>query len=204
MDRRSMLRLLGGTVAVPALAGFTPESLFAEGQRLNSRINEFPPSGHDTIGRLGPLGPFDAHQNKTVDVIAELIIPATDTPGARAARVNEFIALMVAKWYTEEQRQQFFKGLTSIDELSTAATGRKFVDGTFAQQGAILTTLDAESAVARKTPNAKPHFFQEMKWLTLYGYYTSDIGVNRELKRPVWPGRYDPCAATGIRAPGGH
>lgn len=197
MDRRSMLRLLGGSIAVPALAGFSAESLYAQGQALNARITDSRPTGYD------PLGPFTPHENQTVDTIAELIIPATDTPGARAARVNEFIALIVAERYTDEERQRFIAGLAAVDERSRSAFGKTFVEGTPAQQSAMLTELDAEAAASRLTSNGTPHFFQELKALTLYGYYTSEIGVTQELKTQVWPGRYDPCVATGIPTRGG-
>jgi hypothetical protein len=46
-------------------------------------------------------------------------------------------------------------------------------------------------------------FWHQVKFLTVYGYYTSKIGVTQELRSVVIPGRYDPCTATGIRAPGG-
>lgn len=197
MDRRSMLRFLGGSIAVPALAGFSAESLYAQGQALNARISDSLPTGY------GPVGPFTAHENQTVDTIAELIIPATDTPGARAARVNEFIALIVAERYTDEERQRFIASLASIDERGRSTFGKTFVEGTPAQRNTILAALDAEAAVSRQTSGAIPHFFQELKGLTLYGYYTSEIGVTRELKTPMWPGRYDPCVATGIPTRGG-
>lgn len=194
MDRRSMLRLLGGSLAVPALAGLSAESLYAQGQALNSRVGESSPAGY------GPLGPFTAHENQTVDTMAELIIPATDTPGARAARVNEFIALIVAERYADDERRRFLSGLASVDERSRGVFGKTFIDGKLAQQNDLLAALDADAAAARATPGATPHFFQEFKGLTLYGYYTSEIGVTRELRTPMWPGRYDPCVATGISA----
>lgn len=160
--------------------------------------------GQAVHGRTGgnTLRIFNAHQNETVATIAELIIPATDTPGARAALVNQFIDLIVAEWYTEEERSRFLNGLAGIDARSRSSFGPDFTNLTATQQVALLSGLDAEVAALREA-SAEPekHFFQQMKWLTVYGYYTSDIGVNQELKYQMIPGRYDPCVETGIPSP---
>ena len=33
-----------------------------------------------------------------------------------------------------------------------------------------------------------------MKWLTLYGYFTSKVGMEQELAHEIFPGSYDGCA----------
>jgi hypothetical protein len=51
-----------------------------------------------------PLQALDPHQAETVATIAELILPATDTPGAREAQVPEFIDVILAEWYDDADR----------------------------------------------------------------------------------------------------
>jgi hypothetical protein len=223
MDRREVVRLLAGALAVPPLSGYSSEELLALGRRLNARI---------TQRARGPIL-FDPHQRATVSAIAERIIPATDTPGAGAARVPEFIELIVAEHYPDDERTRLLSGLTDVDARSRAAVGRDFVEASPVEQDRILGVLEAkaESALTQKPPEKKPiepsqkpeekpaekprealqekpleqpePFWRQIKFLTVYGYYTSEIGVVRELHTVVIPGRYDPCTATGVRAPGG-
>lgn len=213
-----MVRLLAGVSAVPVFSGYSAGELFALGRRLHTRVV------------AGPLLPrlFDPHQRATVAAIAERIIPETDTPGALAAGVQEFIQLVVAEHYENDDRARFLAGLADVDARCRAATARDFVDVTPAQQDRVLAALEAEAAPAvekpserkleepgrkpaekprearQEKPTEKPApFWRQIKFLAVYGYYTSEIGVTRELRSVVIPGRYDPCAATGIRAPGG-
>jgi len=111
--------------------------------------------------------------------------------------VHEFIDLIVAEWYTAEERQRFLAGLAGLD-------ARGFLSLAPAQQVAALSGLDAEVTRLRQSgADADKHFFHQIKWLTVYGYYTSDVGVTLELREDVIPGRYDPCVATGIPSRGG-
>ena len=191
MHRRDLLRLLGSAAAAPALAGLSPDRLLAAARRAHSRAYRRP-------SRI-----FDAGESETVATIAELIIPQTDTPGARGAGVPAFIELIVAEWYDPDERERFFEGLAGVDARSRTTFGAEFVLLEVSQQMALLSGLDAEVAALRDAgEEAEEHFFQRMKWLTLYGYYTSEVGLNEELKYETIPGRYDPCVATGIRAQG--
>lgn len=189
MRRRDLLRLLGGAAAVPLLAGLSPDRLLAIARRAHARAYRRP-------HRI-----FDANQSETVATIAELIIPETDTPGARAAGVGEFIELIAAEWYDPDERERFLEGLAGVDARSRTTFGSDFNTLAPAQQAALLHGLDAEVAALRESGgDPGEHFFQQVKWLTLYGYYTSEVGLTQELHYVTVPGRYDPCAATGIPA----
>ena len=136
------------------------------------------------------------------ELIAELIIPETDTPGAKAARVNEFIDVMLTDWFTDEERASFRKGLAELDGDETP-----FIERETAEQVAILERA-GEAALAEQeeratsrspvatsdSPAAQP-FFSVMKWLTLWGYYTSEIGMDQELGHVVFPGSYEGCVS---------
>lgn len=175
MNRREALLLLAGTAALP-------DQLLAVGRAVHKRAH---------AGTLRALTP---HQNATVATIAELIIPRTDTPGAREAGVPAFIDLMLAESADDEQRQTFMAGLANLDERSRAAFEKDFIGCTPPQQTEILQDLDYELARLRDTKSdTSKNFFQAMKWLTLMGYYTSEAGATSELHYRVVPGRYEPC-----------
>jgi len=175
MNRREVLLLLAGTAALP-------DQLLAVGRAVHKRV------------RAGTLRALDPHQNETVATIAELIIPKTDTPGAREAGVPAFIDVMFAEWGDDDQRKVFTAGLANVDERSRALFGKDFIACNEAQQTQILTGLDAELARLRDTKaDTSKNFFQAMKWLTLTGYYTSEVGATTEQHFRVVPGRYEPC-----------
>lgn len=189
MHRREVLRILAGTAALPLLPG----ELLALGRALRA---------------AGPAARFqvlDQGQRETVATIADLIIPETDTPGARAAGVAEFVDVVLAGWYDEADRDRFLAGLADVDVRSRSRFGKPFVECAAAQQTDILTALDQEvteereaarEGLRREGRDTEPqrHFFHMMKQLTLVGYYTSEVGANRELHYQIIPGRYDGCA----------
>jgi hypothetical protein len=123
---------------------------------------------------------FDAHQNETVIALTELIIPETDTPGAKAALVNRFLDL----WLNEEEadRQKFFlEGLAWIDGRSIELYGKPFVDLSNEQQTRLLTPLaDPDNRKPEDQPGVR--FFDELKGMTIFGYYSSKIGLEQELQ----------------------
>src|SRR5437867_13301707 len=111
MNRREVLLLLAGTAALP-------DRLLAIGRTVHQRV------------RVGTLRALNPHQNETVATIAELIIPKTDTAGAREAGVPAFIDVMLAEWFDDEMRQGFTAALANVDERSRAAFGKGFIGGT--------------------------------------------------------------------------
>ncbi len=133
-------------------------------------------------------------QNELVTTIAELIIPETDTPGAKAARVNTFIDKMLTGWYKADEREHFLSGLSAVDARAQDVIGKAFMEGTLAEQTEVLQAMEQEALEARRSGAMRPPpFFETMKELTLVGYYTSEIGATQELQWLATPGRYDGC-----------
>lgn len=116
---------------------------------------------------------FDSHQNETVVVLTELVIPTTDTPGAKAAKVNEYIDLMLHD-VAEDKGHGFIKGLGWLDGYAIRLHGLPFVALAEPQQIAILESLDQSEDPDLATGAA---FFARLKRLTVEGYYTSRIGI---------------------------
>lgn len=121
---------------------------------------------------------FDTHQNETVVALTELIIPATDTPGAKAANVNRYVDLLLHDGAASE-RERFLEGLAFLDSFAIARHKLPFVRCTPAQQTAILETFDA----GQDPDIAAGHrFFRMAKQLTSRIYYSTETGF-RELNK---------------------
>ena len=186
MQRRDVLKLLGSTVALSAL----PREALAVLIEANAAAT-----------RNGGLKTLNAHQDATVVMISEMIIPETDTPGAKGAKVNEFIDLLLSEWFEPEETKQFLAGLEQVDAQSRTRFSASFVDCSEAQRTALLKDLDdAAMLFAQKqreaTRTAPPpmDFFYMMKKLTLTGYYTSEIGFAKELGKSIIPPGHAGCA----------
>ncbi|MYA36713.1 MAG: gluconate 2-dehydrogenase subunit 3 family protein [Gammaproteobacteria bacterium] len=140
---------------------------------------------------------FSGSEIALLDEIAETILPENDTPGAKAAGVGAFMALMVADTYYERDQAIFREGLAAIDSASRESSGAGFAAATAADRQALLEALDAEQHdyMRDKSPEEPAHFFRMMKELALLGYFTSEIGYMQAMRYVETPGRYDPCAS---------
>lgn len=134
-------------------------------------------------------------QNTLVTELSERIIPATDTPGAKAAKVNEYIDHMLTNWNTDQEKEHFLDGLDKVDELGNNRFNGNFVDIGESDQIALLNELE-QQAMENPSPvpdsDLKP-FFSMMKEYTVVGYYTSEIGASQELISNIVPGTYNAC-----------
>jgi glucoside 3-dehydrogenase (cytochrome c) hitch-hiker subunit len=190
MQRRELFRLLVAGAALPVFDS-----------NLLAAFQDAHPKSTYTLRTLKP------HQNATVVTMTDLIIPETDTPGAKAVCVNEFIDLILTEWAHDNERQNFLSGLDDIDKRSNAIFGKNFVEVTPVQQAAVLSELDQRYAINREDRAAHPYvrrahnpqltgdFFGVVKRLTLYGYYTSEVGFTQELRKQIIPGAYHGCTA---------
>lgn len=123
---------------------------------------------------------FDSHQNETVIVLTDLIIPETETPGAKAAEVNRCIDLFLNE-EEEDVRRQFLEGLAWIDGRALRLHGRPFIELAPEQQTALLEPLaDPHNGNPEDQPGVR--FFQDIKDWTIFGYYTSQTGLEQELQ----------------------
>lgn len=161
-------------------------------------------------------GTFSAADVAYLDEIAETILPETKTPGAKAAKVGAFMALMVTDTYTPEDQTVFRNGMKQLDEQSKKDNnGASFMSSTPEQRLALLEKLDKEakdyhdSKEARKREQeteqrTQPadttkkvedpeHYFRMMKELTLLGYFTSEIGCTQAQRYAETPGKFEPC-----------
>lgn len=141
-----------------------------------------------TAAQAPPYSPklFSPSEMELAATLAELIIPQTDTPGARAARVQELIDLTLSE-ETRDIQKRFLQGLAWVDQRSRRLHSLDFLRLTARQQTAILTSMASPN-------NAGHEFFQELRERTVFAYYTSEIGIHQELNYQGhqviehWPG----------------
>jgi hypothetical protein len=151
-----------------------------------------------------------------LEEVADALLPETSTPGAKAAGVGPFMALMVADAYDPEEQRIFADGLRSLERECTEMHGHGFMTAAPVERLSLLERLDREQydymqARERRLdthPDADEpvHYFRMMKELALLGYFTSEIGYKQALRFIETPGRYEPCVPykPGDRAWAGH
>jgi hypothetical protein len=191
MNRRKAIHSIGVAAALPLYS----TELFALGREAQARLHQ---RQDGTPYRFQTL---DARESEVLSTACELILPETDTPGARSAKVPEFIDVVLTDWFNDEERERFLKGLREL-----AGRGAGFLSSTPAEQVGFLSEMETaaladpalEGAMrrARKGALSSPSapFFTVLKWLTLYGYFTSEVGMERELEYVDFPGTYDGCS----------
>ena len=137
--------------------------------------------------------PLTAGEMAQLDEVAETIIPATHTPGAKAAGVGAFIAATAAACYDDATYASFRGGLAKLDRASRKRSGKSFVESTAVERTALLNELDREQRQysRERSSDDAPHYFRLMKELTLVGYFTSEIGCTKALRYVETPGSYD-------------
>ena len=179
IDRREAIRrvsaLLGGIALVS-------ESALLTGCR-------------DRSGRAGEAARFTDSDVAFLDEVAETILPETKTPGAKAAKVGAFMALMVTDAYEPADQKIFRDGMQQLDAACRTKHTTAFMTATPEQRLALLEEIDREQKTYMdgKAEAAPAHYFRMMKELTLTGYFTSEIGYTKAMRYVEAPGRFDPC-----------
>ena len=177
--RRSVLKKLalggaGGIVSLPIL-GQAVTPAMARAAHVHPTGLGAPPPDPD----WKPIF-LDEHQNETVIALSDLIIPTTDTPGAKDALVNRYIDLVLNE-ETEDRKKRFVEGLAWMDGRSLERYGKPIAALTAQQQTELLTPLaDPENHDPLDKPGVE--FFGEIKDYTIFAYYTSKIGMEQELE----------------------
>jgi len=162
-DRREALRIIG---AIGATCAFP----FSSGELYGQHAH--PPEGKQADA--GKPQFFQPGEFAVISRVADLIIPATDTPGAVGAGVPAYIDMVVRG---NEQHQAVFRA--GLAYLSSQSDG-DFLALTEVRQIAVLTALsNAVDKGDLKGPGEK--FFRAVKSMSADGYYTSKVGMSVEL-----------------------
>ncbi len=174
MKRRTAIGLLGGAAAGPFVS---PAGAFAELVAWSKRVRASAEPGGATDRAASRLTPARA---RVMAALAEVIIPATDTPGASEAGVTEFVAALVDGWLDDEDRDRFLAGLDTVDPAVRERFGAVFAECAPGEQAAFVRELDEALADMREDPAVDEtlHFFHDVKRFTLTAYFTSDAGLD--------------------------
>ncbi|MDP6377709.1 MAG: gluconate 2-dehydrogenase subunit 3 family protein [Pseudomonadales bacterium] len=127
---------------------------------------------------------LNVRTKKRIAALAEVIIPATDTPGASEAGVPGFIESLLTGWSTAEEREAFLSGLGALDQAARERHAAAFEDCTFDQQ----SELFAQTMAGDTRQKA---FFAQAREAAVVGYFTSEVGATQALQFLPVPGRYD-------------
>ena len=175
MNRRELIK----SIAILTGASVVGSSFYLSGCTLESK---------DT-------GPFNRKTLRLLDEVGETFIPQTDTPGAKAAKIGEFMKTMVSNCYTEEERNAFLEGLEALEVYAQESKGKGFLKCSAEDRTQILQelALEAKAYNSQRSPqNPGPvHYFTMLKQLTLWGFFTSETGMTQTLRHVPVPGRYD-------------
>ena len=172
--RRALTQLVAGSVGVISMPVWV-DSLCAQA-RAEAHTHVVQVAASATAWTPSVLTP---RQNDAVVALTELIIPATDTPGAKAALVNRFVDHVLSTADANE-RTEFIRGLTWLDDRCRARVGKDVAGASTAELTTVLTPLAAEGTpAAADAPGVA--FFRAIKSMTITGYYTTEIGLRQEL-----------------------
>jgi hypothetical protein len=135
IDRREAIRRVSALLGGAALIG---------GTNLITACEKGQAPAKDTATGQAKATPFTTDEVALLDEIAETILPATKTPGAKAAKTGAFMALMVTDGYSPRDQQIFREGMRSVDAATQQAHKVNFMAATPEQRLAVLTVLDRE------------------------------------------------------------
>lgn len=137
-------------------------------------------AGRAALATTGSPKFFTAQEFALLDELTETIIPTDDhSPGARGAKVAAYIDGRVAEVFEPAEQERWRNGLKLVDALSKKMHGGPFLEGTPEQRIAVVTRM-AANEVHPKTP--EEIFFGELKHATARAYYTSEIGIHKEME----------------------
>lgn len=179
MNRRDSLKGLGALVGGNLLA----PGVLADFLQTAASIKE---GKQDWQPRL-----LSSQQALLLPELVEVIIPATDTPGARAALVHVFVDLYVKDCYAKAQQEIFLKGLDTVEAVSQQRLGRAFLKLSKDERLGLLKQLEKESW--EKGEPVEQSFIRMLKNLTLMGFFSSQPGATKAAEYVRSPGPFEGC-----------
>ena len=148
-----------------------------------------------SLGKKPDLGELDEYKELIAEM-AETIIPATNTPGAKDAKVGEFIIMMVREHANTKVQNRFLNGLHDVERFSHSQYNQPFVKCTVPQREAILLHFEQAGKPKKGILGKVQHkilgtsFAETLKTYTVMGYATSQPGATRGFAYDFIPGAF--------------
>ncbi len=137
---------------------------------------------------------FSEDQARLVSELCDVIIPKTDTPGAKEAGVPNFIDQILKECYSKEDQDRFLAGLSSFEEDVKKTYGDRFIYCKPEEQLAFVKQTNEAAIKERNNDSSdKNSFFYMTKELTMLGFFTSEPGATQVLQYEAVPGAYHGC-----------
>jgi len=133
---------------------------------------------------------FSNDQARIVTALADVILPADDSPSASDLGVPKFIETMVNEVYSEVQQREFLEGLDKFADDYRADIQSEFADGNDTDK---YDFTYYQNRLAVEEDPARNPFFLSFKELTLLGYFTTEVGASEVLRYQAVPGTYEGC-----------
>ncbi|CAN7237536.1 gluconate 2-dehydrogenase subunit 3 family protein [Pseudoduganella sp. LjRoot289] len=141
---------------------------------------------------------LSAGELAVLSAASQVIVPATDTPGAKEAGVPQFIGALYANWMNDGEASVFRTGLAGLDASAQQRYQCGYADCTPEQGAEILQALRAGSPYAGRSfslndriLDPKATFYLRLRDLVVLGYFTSEAGSNQELRYMPVPGKFE-------------
>jgi gluconate 2-dehydrogenase gamma chain len=134
-----------------------------------------------------PAAVFSAEQYALLEQVVDVIIPATDTPGALDAGVPQFMRQMLMDWASHDTRAAMLGVLEGIETQAWEKYGAVFLELPAERRLEVMRAVD-EGSFARQDAA-----WSNFKSLVLVGYYHSEIGATQELRYELVPGAWRSC-----------
>jgi len=132
---------------------------------------------------------LNADQQALIADLSEMIIPATNTPGAKELGVPQFCLTMLDDCANKTQQENYVKGLEAFEALAKKKSGSNFMKCSAEQKTAIL-----EEAGKSKPEDPINFFFNATKWLTVEGYRNTEFFLTKVQDFKLVPGHnYKGC-----------
>ena len=175
MNRRELLKMVAAATGGVVIGG---EFFLAGCKNPDAGVGESATFGESDIAFL--------------DEVAETIFPKTSTPGAKDARVGQYMSVMVTDCYEAKDQLAFRDGMKKINEACDKMHKHGFMKASPEQRKELLVSLDKERAEYQKTKKKEDpnHYFQAFKQLTIMGYFTSKEGREGATNYQPVPGKY--------------
>lgn len=185
MDRRTAIRTLATATVLPVLV---PEraSAFMEARQALAGV----PAPGSLPAALSP------RELDIVGIVADVILPRTDTPGATDLGVPAFVDLLASQWMDADDAGELHAGLAALDATATQRFGTGFVEASAEQQRALVGELDQQLPVPGSDDEMPEGFYPTLKRFVLTGYFTTEEGAS-QIGYRMMPGDFGGCVVPG-------